>query len=148
MKNRLTLFTKYLLDAMFWLGIACEAALPWLIKIGGRFYPHLRDYYLLHVILLLISGAGAIVIVFELRRMFRTVLAGSCFVRENVTSLRRMGWVSMGIAAVTAVRVAVLITPATLIIVAVFFIAGLFSFVLAGVFDQAVSYKEDSDFTI
>ena len=80
--------------------------------------------------------------------MFRTVLADDCFVRSNVTSLRRMGCYSLGVAAVTAARILLVFTPATLIIVLVFFIASLFSFVLAGVFDKAVSYKLENDLTI
>lgn len=59
-----------------------------------------------------------------------------------------MGWLAMSIAAVTAVRLLVIFTPATLIIIVVFFVAGLFSFVLSQVFDRAVRYKEENDLTI
>ena len=59
-----------------------------------------------------------------------------------------MGFYSLGVAAVTAARILLIFTPATVIIVLVFFIAALFSFVLAGVFDKAVSYKLENDLTI
>ena len=39
-------------------------------------------------------------------------------------------------------------TPATGIIILVFFIAALFSQVLADVFEKAVNYKEENDLTI
>ena len=39
-------------------------------------------------------------------------------------------------------------TPAVLVVILVFVIAGLFSRVLAGVFDRAVSYKLENDLTI
>jgi hypothetical protein len=47
-----------------------------------------------------------------------------------------------------AVKLFFVITPATLILVLVFIIAGLFSHVLSQVFDQAVAYKFENDLTI
>ncbi len=141
-------FTKHLLDFMFWSGIVLTASLPWLFRFAGRFYPNLANYYVFNVALFMLSGAGAVLIIYELRRMFKTVLLDDCFVRSNVISLRRMGFYSLGVAAVTAARLLLIFTPAMLIIVLVFFIAALFSFVLAGVFDKAVSYKLENDLTI
>lgn len=80
--------------------------------------------------------------------MFDTVLADNCFVRENVKSLQKMGTYSFLIALLTSFRLFLYLTPAVLIIILVFVIAGLFSKVLAGVFDRAVSYKEENDLTI
>lgn len=141
-------FTKYLLDLMFCSGIMLTAALPWLFRLAGRFYPNLANYYAFNVVLFMLSGAGAVLIIFELRRMFKTVLLDDCFVRSNVNSLRRMGFYALGVSVVTAARILLIFTPATLVIVLVFFIAALFSFVLAGVFDKAVSYKLENDLTI
>jgi hypothetical protein len=45
-------------------------------------------------------------------------------------------------------RLLFVITPAALVLVAVFAIAGLFSLVLSQVFDQAVTYKQENDLTI
>ena len=59
-----------------------------------------------------------------------------------------MGNDSFCIAAVSAVRLLIVITPATLVIILVFIIAGLFSKVLSNVFDQAVTYKLENDLTI
>ena len=96
----------------------------------------------------MLSGVGAVLIIRELRKMFRTVLAEDCFVPENVASLRRMGWLGLSIALITTVRLLVVFTPAALVIIVVFFIAALFSFVLSQVFDRAVRYKEENDLTI
>lgn len=46
------------------------------------------------------------------------------------------------------IKICVLPTPATGVIVLVFFIASLFCEVLAYVFDKAVNYKEENDLTI
>lgn len=141
-------FTKYLLDFMFWSGIAVTAALPWLFRAAGDFYPNLRNFYWFNVALFMLSGVGAVLIISELRRMFRTVLADDCFVAGNVRSLRRMGRLSLAIAVITAARLFLCFTPATVVIVIVFFIASLFSLVLSRVFGKAVAYKKENDLTI
>ena len=148
LSNSLTRFTSVLLGVLFYGGIAVTAAVPWLFHWGAAYYPSLKTHYWLNTGLFMLSGLGAVLIIYELRRMFRTVLAEDCFVERNVVSLRRMGWLGLAIAAVTAVRLAVIFTPATLIIIIVFFIAALFSFVLSQVFDRAVKYKEENDLTI
>ena len=95
-----------------------------------------------------ILGVLALLLVNELRKMFGTVLAENCFVPENVASLRRMGDLSFFIAAMSAVRCVVYLTIAMLVIILVFIIAGMFSKVLAMVFEEAVRYKKENDLTI
>ena len=146
--NGVTRFTKVVLDIMFYGGILATVGIPWLFRWLAALYPSVEAHYWLHVVLFMLSGIGAVLIIRELRRMFRTVLQNDCFVWQNVVSLRRMGMVSLGIAVVTAVRLLVIFTPATLLIIGVFFIASLFSFVLSRVFAQAVRYKEENDLTI
>ena len=148
LSNGLTRFTSALLGVMFYGGIAATASLPWVFRYAAPYYPNLEEHYWLNTILFMLSGVGAVLIVHELRRMFRTVLAEDCFVRQNVVSLRRMGTLGLAIAAITAVRLCVIFTPATVVIIIVFFIAALFSFVLSHVFDRAVKYKEENDLTI
>ena len=80
--------------------------------------------------------------------MFSTVLKEDCFVEENVKSLRKMGNYSFCIVAVSIIRLFFMLTIAMLVIILVFIIAGLFSKVLASVFDQAVTYKMENDLTI
>lgn len=148
MKDRLTIFTKYLLDAMFYAGIAVTVTLPASIRFYGRYNSYFANNWIALVFLFGISGVFALLIILELRRMFRTVLDDDCFIRENVVSLKRMGIYSFCIAAITACRLLLYVTPAVLIVILVFVIAGLFSRVLAGVFDRAVSYKLENDLTI
>ncbi|NBK90628.1 DUF2975 domain-containing protein [bacterium 1XD21-13] len=149
-KNQLnvTKITKGILDFMFYAGILVCLTLPVSLRFVGAYFPHYAIFYIPMLILFLISGIFAILIIWELRSMFRTVLNGDCFVKENVRSLKRMGNDSFCIAAVSAVRLLIVITPATLVIILVFIIAGLFSKVLSNVFDQAVTYKLENDLTI
>ena len=55
---------------------------------------------------------------------------------------------SFFIAVITACRLFIYLSPSVLIVILVFVIAGLFSKVLAGVFDKAVAYKLENDLTI
>lgn len=148
MKDRWTVFTKRLLDFMFYAGILMTATLPVTIPFYGRYNVYFARHKIAMIVLFALSGVLALLIIRELRRMFDSVLAEDCFVRENVVSLRRMGSYSFCIAVLTAGRMALYPTPTEAIVILVFVIAGLFSKVLARVFDTAVSYKLENDLTI
>jgi len=90
---------------------------------------------------------GAEYIAFELMRMMRT-LDGDPFVVRNVRALRRMGLVALGIALMGLSTL--LLHPVPLAVIAALPVAmcGLFSLVLANVFEQAVAYKQENDLTV
>ncbi len=140
--------TKYLLDFMFYSGILVTVSLPISLKYIGKYLEAVEEHYFPSVIIFAILGVLALLLVNELRKMFQTVLAENCFVPENVVSLRRMGDISFFIASMSAVRCVVYLTIAMLVVILVFIIAGMFSKVLAYVFEEAVRYKEENDLTI
>lgn len=140
--------TKYLLDMMFYCGILVTVSLPWSIRWIGEALPGLIRHYEEAVIIYFVLGVSAEKLLLELRKIFKTVLAEDCFVRENVISLQKMGNWSFFIALMAGVRSIVYMTIAMLVVILVFLIAGLFSKVLSFVFEQAVAYKEEMDFTI
>lgn len=148
MKDKLTLYTKYLLDFMFYAGILVTATLPVSIRFYGRFNSYFARHWIPLVVMFGIAGVLAVLIIWELRRMFQTVLDDNCFIRENVVSLKRMGTYSFLIALATCCRIFLYMTPAVVVVILVFVIAGLFSRVLARVFDRAVTYKLENDLTI
>ena len=149
MRNmKLAKVTKGILDFMFYSGILVCVTLPLSMKMIGEYIPHYKTYYFPMLFLLLVSGILAVLLILELRRMFSTVLKEDCFVEENVKSLRKMGNYSFCIVAVSIIRLFFMLTIAMLVIILVFIIAGLFSKVLAIVFDQAVTYKLENDLTI
>lgn len=148
MKDRLTLFTKFLLDFMFYSGIIVILTLPLSIHIYGNYNTYFKNNYYSLLVVFFLSGIFAVFIIRELRKMFRTVLDNDCFIPENVQSLEKMSIYSFFIAVISACRLFIYITPAVLIIILVFVIAGLFSKVLAQVFDKAISYKLENDLTI
>ena len=148
MKDKLTLTTKLLLDFMFYAGILVTATLPLSIRLYGRHNSYFARNYIPLIFLFFFSGILAVLIINELRKIFRTVINDDCFIRENVISLKRMGTYSLMIALITAGRLFLYITPAVLIVILDFVIAGLFSKVLSQVFDKAVTYKLENDLTI
>ena len=147
-KETLVKLTKYLLDFMFYGGIVVTASLPITIKMLGAISEKLDEYYTEGVIIFFVLGIAAIVILRELRRIFKTVVNNDCFVRENVVSLNKMFKWSFFIVLMSIVRCIIYVTPAMLVVILVFTIAGLFSKVLSFVFEEAVGYKEENDFTI
>ena len=149
-RENVAVFTKYLLDFMYFSGIIVTVSLPKTVRVVLDFfhYENFDGNYYEIVVIYFVLGVLAIMILGELRKMFRTVLNNDCFVRENVVSLQRMGTYSFFIAVVCLLRTFLYMTAAMLVLVLVFVIAGLFSKVLAFVFDKAVDYKLENDLTI
>lgn len=147
-KNLLVCFTKCLIDFMFFAGLIICGAVPWLFKLAGKYFSIFKDYYLSYTIIFMIAGAFALIILWNLRKMFRSVIDENPFIRENVISLKVMGICAFTIAFLMAIRLFFIITPAAIILILVFLVAGLFSLVLSLVFDRAVTYKIENDLTI
>jgi hypothetical protein len=149
-KETVILITKYLLDVMYFLGIVVTISLPW--SVGFLIDLFELQEYESHkteiIIIYFVLGVLAIMILGELRKMFRTVMREDCFVKDNVVSLDRMGTYSFFIALVCLVQFILYLTLPVLVLVLVFLIAGLFSKVLSFVFDKAVEYKLENDLTI
>ena len=148
MNTKVTKLTKLLLDVMYYCGFAVCFNLPFALKLFSMVNVYFQRFYWQLCILFFISGIFAVLIIGELRKMFRTVLADDCFVMENVKSLRKMGIYAFFIALITTLRLLLYVTPAVIIVILVFVIAGLFSKVLAEVFDKAITYKLENDLTI
>ena len=148
MKDKYLLISKCLLNVMFYCGIPVTVTIPFTLKWYSRINSYYDTYYWIQTALFFICGIFACLIVYELRKLIRSVEEENCFVKKNVRSLRKMGSYSFVIAGTTAIRFFLYFTPGVFVVVLVFVIAGLFSKVLAKVFEQAVEYKEDTDFTI
>lgn len=149
-KETVVKITKYLLEVLYFGGIITTISLPWSVKWVASIFQieGFIEKYNEIVISYFILGIMAILILGELRKMFRTVIADDCFVQANVVSLQRMGTYSFIIAAICFIRAFLLLTITMIVFVLVFLVAGLFSKVLAFVFDKAVNYKLENDFTI
>ncbi len=147
-KETLIKLTKYFLDFMFFGGIVVTATLPFSLKIIGRYLERVAQNYGEALIIYFVLGIAAVVIIRELRKIFKTVIDRNCFVYANVESLKKMGKWSFFIVLMSVVRSFVYLTMAIAVVILVFTIAGLFSFVLSFVFEEAVGYKEENELTI
>ena len=149
MDTRFIKITKYVLDIMYFGGFVVLITLPATIKFLGKYYSSvITKNFTLMLFVFGISGILGILIIGQLRRIMRTVIEDSCFVYGNVESLHKMAMMSIGIVIMFIFKLFFVPTPATGIIILVFFIAALFSQVLADVFEKAVNYKEENDLTI
>ena len=148
-QSRLISFTKYFLDFMFFSGILVEVSLPFSLKMLGEYYwKEVAEQYWPMLIIFGLSGICGLIIVYQLRKMMKTVVKRECFVDNNTKSLSTMGKVSFVITVLFIVKCILLPTPASFVIVLTFFIAGVFSHVLSLVFEEAVRFKEENDLTI
>lgn len=148
MKDKLTVFTKGILDFFFYGGILTTISVPLVIKLYGRINRYFGENLWELSFIFMLSGIFAVLIIYELRKIFKTVLDDDCFIHANVVSLRKMGTYSFFIAVITSCRLFLYLTPAVIVVILVFVIAGLFSKVLSRVFDKAVTYKLENDLTI
>ena len=148
-QKRIIIFTKYLLNFMFYSGILVAVSLPYTLKLAGKYYSSdFAEHYISMLVIFFLSGVCGLLIVWRLKKMITTVLERNCFVDSNTKSLKVMGKSAFVIAVLCIIKVFILPTPATYIIILTFFIAGLFSHVLSMVFSEAVRYKEENDLTI
>ena len=148
-QSRLISFTKYFLDFMFFSGILVEVSLPFSLKMLGEYYwKEMAEQYWPMLIIFGLSGICGLIIVYQLRKMMKTVVKRECFVDNNTKSLSTMGKVSFVITVLFIVKCILLPTPASFVIVLTFFIAGVFSHVLSLVFEEAVRFNEENDLTI
>lgn len=147
-KETIVKITSIILEIMFYGGILCTISLPITLKWLAVFVEEFETHYYESVILFFVLGVMAVLIIGELRKMFRTVREDDCFVYDNVVSLQRMGTYSFVIATVAIMRAILYFTLGIFVVIVVFLVAGLFSKVLSFVFDKAVAYKLENDMTI
>ena len=88
MNTKLVRFTKYMLDAMFYIGIVLTAAIPVLFYFFGNYIESFRKCYVFQCVIYMASGVMAL---FIIKEMFLTVLTDNSFVMENTGSLKKMG---------------------------------------------------------
>ena len=87
MKNKLIVFTKLLLDFMFFAGIFVTVFVPLIIRFYGRYNHYFGDHAPSLSVIFVLSGIFAVLIIYELRKIFRSVLQdeiGRASCRERV----------------------------------------------------------------
>jgi len=147
-KSTVCRVTKTVVDVMFYSGILCLIAVPFLATAIKDFYGYGNDVLLFFFVLLFLSGVCAVYILFQLKQMFKTLLGENPFVKKNITCFQKMAIACACIALIYIVKCFLLFTWATLVIAIVFFIGFLFCLTLKEIFKQAICYKEEHDWTV
>lgn len=149
---------KRFLDLVFIGGIAIIITLPISLKwylnllltgIGeGYFMTGRSERYNFLLVFLFITGFLALIIVNEIRRIFKTLNRKNPFLMDNALSLKRIAICSFLISLAYVVKIIFYNSFLTVILAMVFVIAGFFSIILAEVFRQAAEVKQENDLTI
>jgi len=145
----LSSLVKRLLDLVFLGGLGILITLPYVLRwyMNALSLTSSENYNFL-LGFLYITGVVCLVLVNEIRKIFKTLNRRNPFMLDNVKSLNRVGVACFIIAAAYLVKIFFYNSVLTAIITMVFIIAGLFSVVLAEVFRQAIEVKEENDLTI
>jgi hypothetical protein len=139
--------TKVLIDIMFYVGIACCVAAPFIMPKLAGLLGYSEALVLPLTIILLSSGLCALYILWQLKAMFKTLLGIDPFVAANVVCLRKCSVASFLIAIIYTVKIILWFTIASSTFVIIFALLGLFCLTLKDVFKQAIELKEKSDWT-
>ncbi len=140
--------TKTVVDMFFYLGIVTVILVPFVTSKIIKNLNLSENLIVPTIITLLLSGACAVYIILQLKKTFKTLTSGNPFVIENTIYLKKMAIAAFIISAIYIFKLIYWFTPATVIIVLVFLVAGLFCLTLRDLFVQAVKFKEDNDLTI
>ena len=140
--------TKIVVDLMFYGGILCLLALPFLSRWIERYFCYGKGMLIPMMILLILSGLCAEYILFQLKCMFQSLKKGNPFIPQTVVRFRKMAVACAAIALMYIVKLFILFTVATVLIILIFAIGCLFCLTLKDLFKQAVLYKEEHDLTI
>ncbi len=142
---------SYFMMVLMLVAVVSLIGLPWIVSSYVEYVYFLtgssfvKNYFL---VVLYLSGFLALEVLYELRLIFRSCVAETPFIMRNVTSLKRIGMVSLLIGVIFISKAIFFMTFLTLIIIFVFALAALFCFVLADVFEEAVNHKQEIDLTI
>ena len=149
-KKGLSGILKILLDIIFYAGILMAGGLWFVMNyIFDHYYIRLTlRYFTFLYVIFMITGILGLFIVYEVRRIFKSLNDQNPFSRGNVKSLKRIAWFSFGICVLYTVKSIWDFSFQTVLVTVVFLIAGLFMLVLSEVFRQAVEAKIENDLTI
>ena len=140
--------TKVCVDVLFYVGIICCALVPfsssWLVR-----YFYITDEMVLFMkVILLASGISGVYILWQLKVIFRTLMEGNPFIHANVTCLRKIAVACLVISLIYVLKLIVLPSISTVVIVAIFSVVCLLCLTLKDLFKQSIYYKDENDLTV
>ena len=74
-QKRIIIFTKYLLNFMFYSGILVAVSLPYTLKLAGKYYSSdFAEHYISMLVIFFLSGVCGLLIVWRLKKMITCLL--------------------------------------------------------------------------
>lgn len=140
--------TKYTIDIMFYIGILCVAALPFVSPLIKTYIPSSERDFTVFMITLALSGVCALYILFTFKKMFKTLLSGNPFARENISCFRKLAVACAAVSLIYLISCLSSFTFGRLTVSVAFALGCLFCLTLKDIFKQAMLYKEENDLTV
>ena len=138
---------KIMIDVLFYLNIAALVTVPFWAKSLFILIDETGEFPLFELIIFL-SGACCLYILFNLKQMYCTLLSGNPFIDKNVSHLRKMAVACFAVFLIYLAKCIIMFTFATLVITIIFLVGCLFCLTLKDLFKQAINYKTENDLTI
>lgn len=146
-KNSVSNFIEICLKIIFVMGLIIYLALPFLLsKYVEWFNPVLK--YIPALVILYVSGIPALIIVFKFIKIFNTLKLDNPFIMENVKNLKAISICSLIISIEYIIGMFFIVSIFEIILIAVFIITWLGSYILSELLRKAIEYKEENELTI
>ena len=112
--------TKIVVDIFFYLGIVCVIGIPFILMNMQMQYTYNYSQLKFMSAALFLSGVCAVYILYNFKRMFKTLTGGNPFVWNNIRCFKHMAVSCAIIALIYILKCFVLFSFATVVIVCVF----------------------------
>ncbi len=139
---------QVLVSVMFYGGILCVILIPWLGGPLWDYYEYGQNERQIFTAVLFSSGLCCLYILYTLKPMYRSLLGGNPFTRDNISCFRKMAIACALISLIYLIKCFLMFSVATAVFVLMFAIGTLFCLTLKDIFKQALFYKEEHDWTV
>ncbi|MEX1377898.1 MAG: DUF2975 domain-containing protein [Eubacteriales bacterium] len=151
-KSSLSFFMELILVIIMIANIAVLISLPWNIEYYLRMINIAPSAWIraknILMIILYPCGISSLMVAFELKKIFRTLVKKDPFVQNNVHSLKTIGFAMTTVTVFLFAKIFLMNSLMTMLGAFASILMAVFCFVLADVFQQAVYYKQDNELTI
>lgn len=140
--------TKISVDILFYAAILCCIYIPFSSSWMFRYFGIAGANAFFAKAILLASGISCVYILWQLKVIFRTLMEGNPFIHANVSCLRKIAVACLVISLIFFVKMIVMPTISTIVIVAIFIVGCLLCLTLKDLFKQSIYYKDENDLTV
>ncbi len=140
--------TKICIDILFFAGILCCAYIPFSSRLLFYYFGVTNQAALFVKAILIFSGICCVYILWQLKVIFKTLLDGNPFIHANVACLRKISMSCLAISVIFLVKMIIMPTISTIIIIGIFIVGCLLCLTLKDLFKQSIYYKDENDLTV